>query len=509
MANLIYITTGIIIGLLVSYVALKGKKFIDLEKDQEVAHEAIRKSKEEAEKIKNETTMNVENRANVFKQEFNKKKERLVKVEEALKNKEEFLKKREERNQEIKLKIATLNEELSTTQAAIKNAEKETLKKLSQKTGQDTETAKRNTLERYNKELEEENLEHIAKTEEWTRENAEKTAKTLIVNVLQRLSSPTSVESRAVTITVPRDNVKGKIVGKNGQNIKEFERLLDVDVVFNDLPDTISISAFMLVKRRIAQKAMEKLIQTRGDINKAVVENTIKNAEKETDEELYEIGKKALEQMGIKHADKEFSRIVGRLQYRTSYGQNIMKHSMEVGWVAAMLGSELGLDVATCKVGGFLHDLGKAIDQDPNIKDSHDRLSKEIMEKFKFSEKEIHAAWTHHDAIPQETPEAMIVKAADAISAGRPGARQESFDKYIERIRALEDAALGLEGVRSAFAISAGRELRVIVEPETVGDDKIQPLAKQLATKIESELTYPGQIKVNVIRRTKHVEIAE
>lgn len=264
----------------------------------------------------------------------------------------------------------------------------------------------------------------------------------------------------------------------------------------------------MLVKRRIAQKAMEKLIQTRGDINKLVIQNIIKAAEKETDEELYELGKKALEKMGINHDDKEFLRIVGRLQYRTSYGQNIMKHSMEVGWVAAMLGSELGLNVATCKTGGFLHDLGKAIDQDPNIKDAHDRLSKEIMEKFKFSKEEVHAAWAHHDAVPQETPEALIVKAADAISAGRPGARQESFDKYIERIRALEETALAFDGVRSAFAISAGRELRVIVEPESITDDKMHTLAKQMATKIESELTYPGQIKVNIIRRTKHVEIA-
>ena len=186
-----------------------------------------------------------------------------------------------------------------------------------------------------------------------------------------------------------------------------------------------------------------------------------------------------------------------------------MKHSMEVGWLAAMIGSELGLNVATCKAGGFLHDLGKAIDQDPNVKDTHDQLSKDLMEKFGFPWEEVHAAWSHHDAIPQETPEALIVKAADAISASRPGARQESFDKYIERIRALEETGSSYEGVRGAYAISAGRELRVLVDSDLIKDEQMYPMAKEIAQKIEEELTYPGQIKVNIIRKTKHTEISQ
>lgn len=509
MSNFIYILTGIILGVFISVTALKGRKFFDIEKDKKTAEELIEKTKEEAEKIKNDTKTYTENRLITFQQELNKRKERLSKLEEALKHKEEFILKKEERNREIKLKTATYNEEVNTIQDKIKNTEKGILGKLSQKTGSSLEDAKANTLKYYADELEAENQEKLAKTEEWLKETAEKTAKTLIINVIQRLCSPTSVETRAVHVVVPRDNIKGKIVGKDGQNIKEFERLLDVDIVFNDLPNTISLSAFMLVKRRIAQKAMEKLVNFKGDITKIIVQKAVESSTKETDDELYEIGKKALEKMGIKRTDKEFIRIVGRLQYRTSYGQNIMKHSIEVGQVASILGNELGLNPETCKVGGFLHDLGKAIDQDPNVKDAHDYLSKEIMEKYGFSWEEVHAAWTHHDAIPQETPEAMIVKAADAISASRPGARQESFDKYIERIRALEETGYSFDGVKAAFALSAGRELRIIVDPEKVDDKTILPLAQKMAAKIEEELTYPGQIKVNVIRKTKYTEIAQ
>lgn len=506
--NIVYIVAGVLGGLFIGLVVLKNKKFVNLEKDVETARELIAKSQEEARVLKDDTKSFVEKRMKTIEQEDIERNERLNKIAEALKNKEESLKKREDRNNEIKLKLVTYKEETEALEGAIKRADKSLLEKLAQKTGSSLEEAKDKILSSYKEELENENAEKLARLEEWYKENAEKRARMIVINVLQRLCSTSSVETRAVHVEVPRDQVKGKIVGRDGQNIKEFERLLDVDVVFNDLPNTISISAFQLVKRRIAHRAMEKLTRVKGDIDKSIVQKLIKDAERETDDELYEIGKKALIKMGIKHDDKEFCRITGRLQYRTSYGQNIMKHSMEVGWVAAMLGAELGLNITTCKVGGFLHDLGKAIDQDPNVKDAHDYLSKELMEKFGFSWEEVHAAWTHHDAIPQETPEALIVKAADAVSAGRPGARQESFEKYIERIYELEEAATSFEGVKNAYAISAGRELRVIVLPDMVDDAKMKVLAKNMAEKIENEITYPGQIKVNIIRRTKYTELA-
>lgn len=509
MENIIYTLIGLVAGGFVSTVALKRMKFFDVEKDKKVAEEMMEKSKSDAEVIKKQAEDYVQNRITFFKQEAEKRTERLGKVEAALNTKEEFVKKREERIKEVKLKIATLSEEEDTFRKRINNGEKEFLQKLSQKAGALMEDLKKNILEKGARELEDENAERLIRGEEWVKENAEKVARKIIINVLQRLSSPTSVETRAVNVIVPKDHIKGKIVGRNGENIKEFERLLEVDIVFNDLPNVISLSAFQLVKRRVAQRAMEKLVNYRGDITKQIVQRAVQSAERETDDELYEIGKKAAEKMGLTNKDKEFLRIVGRLQYRTSYGQNIMMHSMEVGWLASMIGSELGLNTTTCKVGGFLHDLGKAIDQDPNVKDTHDQLSKEIMEKFGFSWEEVHAAWTHHDAIPQETAEALIVKAADAISASRPGARQESFDKYIERIRALEETGSAYEGVRGAYAISAGRELRVLVDSDIIKDEQMYPMAKEIAQKIEDELTYPGQIKVNIIRRTKHTEISQ
>ncbi len=507
--NIILVTAGFLVGLGGMFLALRGKKFVDIERTKLEAENLVKKSTEDSKNIRVETVDAIEKRKKDLELESEKRQERLIKTEELLKNKEELLKKKEDRNREVSLRLASLKEEAQSIEEMLKRGEKELLEKLTSKTGATTEATQKNLLAKYKADTEAGGTERLAKIEEDLKENAEKTAKKLIVNVIQRMCSPTSVETRAVTVIVPKDHIKGKIVGKDGQNIKEFEKLLEVDIVFNDLPNTISISAFMLVKRRVAQRAIEKLINIKGEIDKTVIQKTIKEAEKETDAELYKIGKDALVKMGIKHEPEEFCRVTGRLQYRTSYGQNIMKHSMEVGWVASILGSELNLNANTCKVGGFLHDLGKAIDQDPNVKDAHDYLSKELMEKFGFSWEEVHAAWTHHDAIPQETPEALIVKAADAISAGRPGARQESFDKYIERIKALEEAAFSFEGVKSAFAISAGREVRAIVDPEVITDAAMPVLAKSLAGKIESEIVYPGQIKINIIRKTKHTEIAQ
>lgn len=507
--DILLVTIGFGAGLGITSVAFKGKKFVDVQKEKKNADELINRSLAEAARVKEDAVLCVQKRREGLSRDFSAKEDRFKKVEELLKNKEHLLSKKEERVKELRLSQASLDEETQGFRESIKRMDREMMDRLTKTTGKSPEALKADILGGYKSELDNENAERLVRIEDALKEDAEKTARKLIVNIIQRLSSPTSVETRAVTVKVPKDHTKGKIVGKDGKNIQAFEKLLDVDVVFNDTPNTISISAFMLVKRRIAQKAMEKMVRINGDIDENVVKKVVADAERETDDELYEIGVNALKKMGIRHDNKEFCRTVGRLQYRTSYGQNIMMHSMEVGWVSAMMGSELGLNVETCKIGGFLHDLGKAIDQDPSVKDAHDHLSKELMEKFGFSWEEVHAAWTHHDAIPQETAEAIIVKAADAVSASRPGARQESFDKYIERIRTLEETALSYEGVKNAFAISAGRELRVLVNPEVVSDKKLKEIATKMAEQIENELSYPGQIKVNVIRRTKYTEIAK
>lgn len=507
--NILTILAGIVVGAGVSGILINEKKLINLERAKEKAAEKEKEAEEEARKIKEETRGYVQKRKEIIKQERKIKEERFLKLEESLKNREKNLERKEEKAKEDKLRVAAKEEEVQGKWGEIKRKDAEIVKKLSQKTMKEPDELKEEVLKKHEAELKIENKEKIAKTEEMLKENAEKKAKRMIIGVIQRLCSPTSVETRVVTVKVKNDRTKEKIVGKNAENVKLLEEKLEVDIVFNDMPNTISLSGFALVKRRTAQKAMEKLVKKKGEIRKEDVKEVIKEAEQETDRELFEIGRNALRKMGINAENKDLCRTVGRLQYRTSYGQNIMKHAMEVSWVSLMLGSELGLDPKICAVSGFLHDLGKAIDQEEGVKDTHDVLTKELMGKFGFSEEEIHAAWTHHDAEKQETAEALIIKAADAVSASRPGARQESFDKYIERIRSLEETATSYEGVKNAFAISAGRELRVLVDTEKINDGGLKNIAEKMAEQIENEITYPGQIKVNVIRRTRHTEIAK
>lgn len=508
--------TGVIVGLtsivaggfITSYL-LKGKNLLNFHKKEQEASDIIKSAKEESEDILVKAKEQLERYKKDLHDNAKRKEERISKIEASLNNKGEFIKKKEERNQDLKLKTASLKEEVQSFEHNISRNAKLVLDKLVEKTGVPIEDLKNTLIDGYKRELELSNAEQLAKRDEVLKENAEKIARRVIVEIIQRISSATSVERRAILIDVQKDHVKGKVVGKDGMNIKKFEEMLHVDVVFNDLPNTISISAFNLVDRRIAQVAMEKLVNAKGEITPETVEKMVQLATRETDDELFKIGKTALQKMGIEHKDQDFIRTVGRLQYRTSYGQNIMKHSMEVGWICRMLGAEIGLNEKTCLIAGFLHDIGKAIDQDPNLKDCHDQLTKEIMEKHGFGWEEVHAAWVHHDAEPQQTPEALLVKAADAISASRPGARQESFEKYLERVQDIERTAIEFEGVKRAFAISAGREVRVLVDPEKVGDQGLDSLAKNVAKKIEEDITYPGKIKVNVIRRTKYTETAK
>ncbi|MFA7686198.1 MAG: Rnase Y domain-containing protein [Candidatus Gracilibacteria bacterium] len=507
-----WLLTGVgtlIVSLFVSSIIFSKKKLFDYNEKVKDSEEILSKSKKEAETVLEDTKKRVERTKSLFEEDVLKREERAKKLKEALDFKEEVIKKKETRNNEIKLKEASLKEEAQSTQANIKRAEKESLEQLSTKTGLTPVEVKERIINQYRKELEEENEERIITLEEDLKENAVKIAKRILTNTIQRLSSPTSVESRILQITVPQDHIKGKIVGKEGRNIEELEKALDVDVIFNDLPNTISISCYNLINRRIAQMTIEKLIKVREDIDETVVKRKIKESEEDLDKELFKIGNDVVTKLSLKNLDKELVKTIGRLQFRTSYGQNIMKHSMEVAWAATMIGSELGLNVETCKIAGFLHDLGKAIDQNPDVQGTHDFLTKELMEKYNFKPEEVHAAWTHHESAPLETPEALIVKAADAISAGRPGARQESISKYLERLEALESAAESFEGVKNSFAISAGREVRVLVDPDVIKDETMLPLAGNIAKKIETELSYPGKIKVNIIRRTKHTEIAQ
>jgi len=500
---------GTIVGTASILIVLKNKIKFDPLKHEEERKKILEESEKESARLiensKKETEITKEN----LQKERDMKKDHIKKTEDSLKNREEILAKKEDKIRQIKLELSSEQAFLQSAHNAIDKVEKDSVEKLCKITGTTTEKMKEDLLSENERKLREDLEEKLKNIEDSLKENANKTAKRILVSSMQRISTPTSVETRSVLIKVPKDFIKGKIIGRNALNLLEIEKMIDVDIIFNDLPNTISLSAFNLVNRRIAQVAIEKMIKIRGDIDRRLIEKLVHEAERETNDELYKIGKRVVDEMDLNIKNRDLVIIIGRLEYRTSYGQNIMKHSQEVSWVATILANELGLDAKTCRIAGFLHDLGKAVDQEESYQGGHDQLTKELMEKFNFKEAEIHAAWTHHDAAPQTTPEALIVKAADAVSACRPGARQESMDKYVERLQALEETARTFSEVKNTYAISAGRELRVFVDPDRIDDAHLIELAKKVSSKIEHDLSYPGTIKVNIIRRTQFLELAK
>ncbi len=506
--NTIAISLGALIaGFAGGYLFLKPQE-ISLSAAEKKAESEVTKALQEAENIYQQAKERTQSLKIRSHEEEEKSKEQFKRLENLLISKQEQLQKKEQKTKEI---LAVVQEENNTIENfKQKNAggKKMYVQKLSEQTGQSTEQAKEEILQELMRDLELMREDRLRRYEEYLSEEKVRIAKNMIVGAIQRYASPTSVEKKTTSITLTRDETKGKLIGKNGEFLLLIEELTGVDIIFNDSPNTINISCFDLVKKHIAREALIKLTRERI-VTPEKIRQKVDEARLETERALIKIGRDTIKQLELqgRNLPDDFAKIVGRLQFRTSYGQNILKHSFEVGNFTLMLGNELGLNMETCKVGGFFHDLGKAIDQE--VGGSHDALTKEIMDKFSFPEDETHAAWAHHDAIPQRTAEAMLVKAGDAISAGRPGARQESIEKYIERIKAIEGIANSYEGVSKVFAISAGREIRVLVEPSQLQDDDLGDLAKNIAGEIQQNVAYPGKIKVNIIRRITTTDYAK
>ncbi len=436
----------------------------------------------------------------------------------------EYEKKTEFQNQRLQRGIQILEERgakreqgTNQAQAELDNEQAEILKKetevaqltkqkrplLAKSSGYSEEKAKSDILANLEQDLEQAQETRLNKMVDYLNEHASPIAKNSLIEAIHRYSAPTSVERKSLIIPINRNETKAKIMGPNCEIIKFLEAELDVDILFEDTTPGIIISHFQLIKKHIARETIMKLIKDRQvDLEKA--KQRLNEARSETDALLLDIGNKIVNKLNLEHRKfpDEFKSILGKLKFRTSYGQNILKHCFEVGYFTLLLGNELGLNEEICKIGGFFHDLGKAIDQEEGR--PHDVLTKEIMEKFGvFSWEEIHAAWTHHDSVPIETAEAHLVKAGDAISAGRPGARQETIEKFLERVMALEKIASSYQGVKKTYAISGGRELRVLVNPKDLGDDNLVELATEIAHECEEKVAYPGEIKVNVIRRVQ------
>lgn len=423
------------------------------------------------------------------------------KSEKTLELLEERLSHKDQLNQKAQAEIETVQLELVKIDGEIASLKKQVAPLLAQISGRPIERIKEELISNLLVDLELAHETRLSKVIDYHKEHAPAMAQNLLIEAIHRYSAPTSVEKKSLIIPINRNETKAKIIGNNAEIVTFLEDQLGVDIVFDDAKPGISVSHFELVKKHIARETIMKLIKDRV-VNLEIARKRLEEAKAETRAHLIDIGNKVVAKLDLeyRHFPEDFKEILGRLKYRTSYGQNILKHCFEVGYFTLLLGNELGLNEEICKIGGFFHDLGKAIDQEDGR--PHDILTKEIMERFAiFSWEEIHAAWTHHDAIPIETAEALLVKAGDAISAGRPGARQETIEKYLARVMAIESIANSYEGVNKTYAISGGRELRVLVDPKRLGDDNLPELANEIAREIEQNVAYPGQIRVNVIRR--------
>jgi ribonuclease Y len=343
--------------------------------------------------------------------------------------------------------------------------------------------------------------------EQETRETADKKAKEILSIAIQKVAAEHTAEITTSTVPITNDEIKGRIIGREGRNIRAFEQATGVDLIIDDTPEAITISAFDGVRRAIAKLSLERLISD-GRIHPARIEEVVAKVKNEMETTLKETGEQAALEAGVPGLNPEILRLLGKLKYRTSYGQSQLQHTLEVTWLAGAMAGELGLDVAFCKRAGLLHDIGKAVDQE--VEGTHHQISADLAKKYNESPKMINAIISHHEGIQEpQSAEAFIVAAADAISAARPGARRESIEHYLKRLEKLEKLATSFRGVTSAYAIQAGREIRILVEPEDIDDKGAQVLARDIAKKVEQELEYPGQIKVTVIREVRAQETAK
>jgi len=397
---------------------------------------------------------------------------------------------------------ATKIEELKKEVQTIREQE---MKKLQEVAGLSRDKAKDELLSLVSKDSQEELISRKKKLEQKTAEELECEAREIIMPVIERMAASCVAESSTLAVTLPNDEMKGRIIGKEGRNIKVIEQLTGTEILIDETPGTITISSFSPIRRHLAKRVLDKLISD-GRIQPARIEETVENIKKDLAVEITKAGEEALYKLGITGLDPKLVQVLGRLKFRTSYGQNMLLHSIEVANLSALLAEELGADIVISKKGGLLHDIGKAMDQD--IQGGHPEIGYNILKKFNIPEEVSYIALGHHEDKPK-TLECIIVKIADAISGARPGARKDSYEQYIKRLEELEGIATSFGGVEKAYAIQAGREVRVFVKPEEIDDYKCHELAKNIANQIESELQYPGEIRVTVIREKRVIEYAK
>ena len=457
--------------------------------------ETLIEAKEEIHQLRQDTERDLrERRSEVQRQEH-----RLQQKEETLDRKLDNLEVKEEKLAERAKEIDVRLEECDR----IKKSQLEMLEKIS---GLSKEQAKAELLQMLDGELSHEKAVRIMEFEQQTKEESEKLAREVIGHAIQRCAADHSSEITVSTVALPNDEMKGRIIGREGRNIRAIENATGVDLIIDDTPEAITVSSFEPIRREIARRTLEKLIVD-GRIHPARIEESVAKATAEVESIIKQEGESAMIESGVHSLHPELIKLLGRLHFRTSYGQNVLNHSLEVCHLSGLIAAEMGVDVTLAKRAGLLHDIGKAIDHEQE--GSHIQLGVDAAKKYKESEAVVHAIHAHHGDVEAKTVIACIVQAADAISAARPGARRENIESYIKRLEKLEEIANSFNGVEGSFAIQAGREVRIIVKPEVISDDQMVIIAHEIAEKIENELEYPGQIKVNLIRENRAVDYAK
>ena len=467
-----------------------------------VKKEAILEAKEEVQNLKSKCDAEIAERRN----EIMKAENRILQREEFIIKKEETIDKKMENLEQSQQRLQEKADELEALKEETNKINESMTKELEKVSAMTKEEAKTMLINKYVDEAKADAAATVRQIEEDAKQSAEKTAKEIVTLAVQKCATDHTSEITVTVVPLPNDDMKGRLIGREGRNIRAIENATGIDLIIDDTPEAVVLSGFDPIRREIARMSVEKLIMD-GRIHPARIEEIVEKAQRDVENSIKEAGENAVYEAGIIGMHQEIVKTLGKLKYRTSYGQNALKHSLEVSHLAGLIATEVGADVKVAKRGGLLHDLGKVLDHE--MEGTHVALGVEMAKKYKENPAVIHCIEAHHGDVEYKSLEAIIVQTADAISSARPGARRESLDAYIKRLEQLEGIATSFKGVEKAYAIQAGREVRIMVKPEEVDDKSIVFLAKDIAKKIESEMEYPGQIKVNVIRESRATDVAK
>jgi len=473
---------------------------------EQTLQKRLQKAKETADSILSEAKERAQKILKTAKEETGQRHSELLKTERLLLKRENLL---DQKISDFELKQKEFQErveKLRQIKKSLEDLESKALGNLERISGLKREEAKKELLENLEKEYQKEILEKIKKIEGEGKERFEKRAKEILATAIQKCAISQAQEVTTTAFSLPSEEIKGRIIGKEGRNIRTLERLTGVEIVVDETPEAVVISGFDPIRRQIARLALEKLVQD-GRIQPVRIEEKVEEAKREISSQIREAGETAVYEMGLLGVEPKLVQLLGRLKFRTSYGQNVLLHSIEVAYLAEALAEEIGANALICKKAGLFHDIGKSVDR--QIEGSHTDIGIKILEKFGESPEIIQAMKSHHEEYPYESLEAIIVQVADQISGARPGARKDTLENYLKRLSDLEDIAVSFPGVEKAWALQAGREIRVFVRPEEIDDLQARKLAREIASRIQEELKYPGEIKVNVIRETRITEYAK